>query len=565
MSNMPPQNLPPHFRNPPPPTNAPPPIPPPPTNGHANGHAAGHHTAADIESHVKAIIDGYPEMAWEDTELHRMLALGCQPPRRRQGRAEIDRIVDRIRAKYPKDFRSSHFENLIAAELEILENAARERAPKREGWKSKLILKSSKEGDGTPAACVTNALLYFENHEEWAGKLAWNEFTGEPLVVDDLPIGLKAGEPVRDHHDTLVQSWFEKETRDPKWNIDTIRRSVDCWAKAHGFNPVKDYLNGLDSWDGVERLGGWLFKYCGAQPALKDENAEGFKESLALCDFIAAIGERWWISAIARIFQPGCKVHHVLVFEGAKGIGKTSVAESIFGEWWTMIDGDIASKDNQALLSSGVWGVMLDEMSSLGKSDMRAMKSWVTKDFEKFRPTWGHRHEKRLRQCVFIANVNESEWAPEPDRRWWPVACKKSFDLVGLKRDRDMLMAEALHRYRAGQRWYFDDKEDAALIATARGEQAARVVEDVNADSFVSAAYEAASSLGEWHGTCSVDEVLRVLKIPMGRERSGLGVNCGKALCAARWVRFRPRVNGEQKVRYRKPVEAAKDEDDKGD
>lgn len=531
------------------------------TQQRINGHSSW--DPDQIEERVKAIIDGYVELVYDDTELHRMLALASQPPRRRQGKAEISRICERFRAKYPKEFRSSKFEEMIAAEVEILENAARESAPRPEGWKQALILKPAKDGPGSPAPCVTNALLYFENHPDWEGKLAWNEFTGEPLVKGDLPnpVCLAAGDPVKDHHDTLVQSWFESETRDPKWHIDTIRRSVDCWAKAHSFNPVKDYLNGLDPWDGVERLKGWLFSYCGAPSAPDDDD----KEALKLCDFIAAIGERWWISAIARIFQPGCKVHHVLVLEGAKGIGKTSVAEAIFGEWWTAIDGDVTSKDNQALLSSGVWCVMLDEMSALGRSDMRAMKSWVTRDFEKFRPTWGHRHEKRLRQCVFIANVNEAEWALEPDRRWWPVACKKSFDLAGLRRDRDLLMAEALHRYRSGQRWYFDETEDAALIATAKGEQAARVIEDVNAEAFVSAAHAVAGRVGEWWGTCSVDEVLQLLKIPMGRERASLGVSCGKALCAAHWVRFRPRIDGEQKVRYRKPVEAAEDGNNKDD
>src|SRR5208282_5489515 len=145
----------------------------------------------------------------------------------------------------------------------------------------------------------------------------------------------------------------------------------------------------------------------------------------------------------------------ILVLEGAKGIGKTTLAEIIFGEWYAVILGDVTTKDNQALLSAGVWGVLMDELDVLGKSEMRSVKSWVTRDFEKFRPTWGHRHEKRDRQCVFIANVNGSDWALEEDRRWWPVACRKAFDLDGLRRQRDNLMAEALHLYRAGTRWFF--------------------------------------------------------------------------------------------------------------
>jgi predicted P-loop ATPase len=361
-----------------------------------------------------------------------------------------------------------------AWDVRIQEETNRYSKPKSdpEDWQSRLIRREN----GNPAPCVTNALLYFENHEDWAGKLAWNEFTGEPLVKGDMPdpVNLTAGEAVRDHHDTLVQSWLERETYDYKWNIDTVRRSADVWAKAHSFNPVKDYLNGLAPWDGVRRLNRWLFDYCGAGPAEVDDTTD----SIALASFISAIGQRWWISAIARVFEPGCKVHHVLVLEGAKGIGKTTLAEIIFGEWYAVILGDVTTKDNQALMSAGVWGVLMDELDVLGKSEMRSVKSWVTRDFEKFRPTWGHRHEKRPRQCVFIATVNGSDWALEEDRRWWPVACRKMFDLDGLRAQRDNLMAEALYLYRANTRWYLHAEEDAELINTAKLEQAARVPED---------------------------------------------------------------------------------------
>ena len=41
------------------------------------------------------------------------------------------------------------------------------------------------------------------------------------------------------------------------------------------------------------------------------------------------------------------------------------------------------------------------------------------------------------------------DWAQEQDRRWWPVACN-AIDFEGVAaRDRDLLMAEALARYRS--------------------------------------------------------------------------------------------------------------------
>ncbi len=415
-------------------------------------------------------------------------------------------------------------------------------------WTGNLITRMTKDGP-VPAACTTNALMYFENHPDWKDKLAWNEFTGEPLVKSDLPfpVNLAAGEPVRDHHDTLVQSWFERETRDPKWNIDTIRRSADCWAKAHAFNPVTDYLNSLPKFNGQPLLASWLMKYCGAGfPGSEDP------EEIKVNDFISTIGTKWWISAIARAFEPGCKVHHVLVLEGAKGIGKTTLAEIIFGEYYAIILGDVTSKDNQALMSSGVWGVLMDELDVLGKSEMRSVKSWVTRDFEKFRPTWGHRHEKRQRRCVFIATVNGDDWAIEEDRRWWPVACKKAFDLDGLRRDRDLLMAEALHLYRSGERWYLHGEDDAELIATAKEQQAARVPDSILTDSFVQAAVFLAhnQTARDLYGSVSVADVLEQCKIPIEKRRS-YQHEVGKCLKSAGWKQYQPRVNGKQTRRWR--------------
>jgi hypothetical protein len=482
-----------------------------------------------------------------EPELARLFA--CAYLQRGESVLEADELEAKLKSRFGKDFNLHRFRKGVKAIQEQI--AAEARPVSGSDWTSKLIRKPPSFTQAAP--CVTNALLYFDNHEAWAGNLKWNEFTGEPLVTGDLPIGLAAGEPVRDHHDTLVQSWFERETQDYKWTIDTVRRSADCWAKANSFHPVKDYLNGLPAHDGVPRLETWLQRLCGAGPSESNDS----DDAIALNNFISAIGVRWWISMIARIFEPGCKVHHVLVLEGAKGIGKTTLAEIIFGEWYAVIVGDVTSKDNQALLSAGLWGVLMDELDVLGKSEMRSIKSWVTRDFEKFRPTWGHRHEKRPRQCVFIATVNGDDWALEEDRRWWPVACKKAFDLDGLRAERDLLMAEALHRYRDGQRWYLHPDEDRELIVTARQEQSTRVTENVNAVSFLSAAHACAGLSHEFPGTCSVEEIMNNLKVPLGRERFSLAPQCGKALTQSGWKRERPRGDdGVQRVRYRKPDKA---------
>ena len=59
-------------------------------------------------------------------------------------------------------------------------------------------------------------------------------------------------------------------------------------------------------------------------------------------------------------------------------------------------------------------------------------------------------------------------------RRFWPIKVN-SIDLGALKGDRDQLWAEAVHFYRAGERWWL---QHPGLITTATAEQAARREED---------------------------------------------------------------------------------------
>jgi hypothetical protein len=54
-------------------------------------------------------------------------------------------------------------------------------------------------------------------------------------------------------------------------------------------------------------------------------------------EYTRAVGPRFLISAVARIYQPGCKVDHTLVLEGRQGKQKSEAlrAVAIKAEWYT--------------------------------------------------------------------------------------------------------------------------------------------------------------------------------------------------------------------------------------
>jgi predicted P-loop ATPase len=83
-----------------------------------------------------------------------------------------------------------------------------------------------------------------------------------------------------------------------------VHQAVDQRARECSFHPVREWLDGL-SWDGTERLPGWLQTYLGATGPQ---------------DYLAAIGTMFLIAMVARVFKPGCKVDYMPVLEGEQGV-----------------------------------------------------------------------------------------------------------------------------------------------------------------------------------------------------------------------------------------------------
>lgn len=69
---------------------------------------------------------------------------------------------------------------------------------------------------------------------------------------------------------------------------DVAGQAVEAMARERQFHPVLDYL-GRCVWDGVPRLSGWAARYLGADDT----------------PYTRAVGPRWMISGIARVYEPG--------------------------------------------------------------------------------------------------------------------------------------------------------------------------------------------------------------------------------------------------------------------
>ena len=404
-------------------------------------------------------------------------------------------------------------------------------------WRESLILGEK----GNLVACHENAALMAENSDDWAGVLGYNEFTGGHVVIRQGPYPVTAlpGQELEDHFDTEVVRWFERERLMIKPEV--ARRTVDRMARMNSFHPVRDYLRGLPPWDGRNRMESWLFDYCGVDP--------GTTESPNI--FAPAVGKMFLISAVARIFEPGCKADHMLMLEGKTGIGKSTAVKILAGEeFFTDQLSDLGSQ-NASMQIRGIWIAEIAELHALSKADRDAAKIFFSKQFERFRLPYGKRITTFQRQCVFIGTTESSEWNTDERgaRRYWPIWCNGKVDLTGLRQDRDQIWAEALHRYRMGEKWHI---EDPAVLAMAEREQAARYAADVWQEHAVRAAEECFIQNG--HRGVAISEVLSMLKVPLERQDRPQANRVTACLRFAKWTRSQVRMDGKRAGLYYPPT-----------
>jgi predicted P-loop ATPase len=322
-------------------------------------------------------------------------------------------------------------------------------------WTDELIL----DKDGGVRPLLANLIPFLRHHRDWEGVLGFDEF-GARVVIRKRPYW---GEewpdaPWSDHHEAETRCWFQHEGITA--GLGDVGRAVQAAARYKSFHPVRDdYLDPL-VWDGKRR--DWLIDYfhCPDTP------------------YVRAIGPRFLISAVARIYEPGCQADHMLVLEGPQGKqkSKTLRALAVRKDWFTDRLSPLASKD--ALIeTAGIWIFEINEMTAVLNASAGTKKSYLTMREDRYRPPHGKHPISRPRQCIFAGSFNppaDGRYLTDGTgaRRLWPVICHGMIDHAGVERDRDQIWAEAVARYKAGEPWWLETPE---LEELATAEQLKRL------------------------------------------------------------------------------------------
>lgn len=323
-------------------------------------------------------------------------------------------------------------------------------------WKADLDYTKS----GKLLCSIQNIILILENDPAFKGHIVHDLFSSVDGVLGGLPWN-KNATAWTDSDDANLRAWLERN-----YDItgkDKINDALTAVLTRHSYHPIRDYLNGLQ-WDGVPRLEKIIIDYMGAE-----DNALN-----------RAMSAKHFTAAVARVFSPGCKYDYCLVLAGPEGTGKSTLLGKMGGPWFNDSITTTEGKEGMEQLRRA-WIVEIGELAGIKRSDVESVKTYLSRRVDIYRAAYGRRTAEYPRQCVFCGTTNEALFlkGDTGNRRFWVIPVNSALRKYrnwqeALDRDRDQLWAEAVQRYKNGEKLYLDDE----LEAQARERQ-----QDFNDDS----------------------------------------------------------------------------------
>ena len=312
---------------------------------------------------------------------------------------------------------------------------------------------------------VYNLNLILNNDPDFAN-FAFNELANRIQITGPLPWERPEGN----------MFWRDADTAQLKSIIDirylpfSSRNHDVAFTKAaddRHFHPVRDYLNSLPEWDGIERVEDLFIRYLQADDT----------------PYVRAVTRKTFAAAVARVYVPGIKFDCVPVLDGDQGIGKSTIVKDLvtseyYSETLSLTDMDDKSGAEKL---QGFWAVEIGELAGMKKADIEKVKAFLSTCDDKYRPSYGKVVESHPRQCIIIATVNGERGYLRDitgNRRFWIIKLhqkkqKKTWDFT--PEYRAQFWAEAKEIWKSGEKLYLEGN---LLEAAEEAQQSAMEVDE---------------------------------------------------------------------------------------
>ena len=241
-------------------------------------------------------------------------------------------------------------------------------------------------------------------------------------------------------------AWLTSWCARMKMPTDKVGDYVTYLADQNLFNPVAEWIQS-QPWDGVSRLQDLYDTIDATDNELK-----------------CTLMKRWMLSAVAAAFNhDGVSAHGVLTLQGEQYLGKTKWFKSLVPEELGLLkDGMLLQphdKDSVKQVCS-FWLVELGELdATFRKSDIAALKSFITNKSDVLRRAYARRESHFARRTVFFASVNPKQFLHDAtgNRRYWTIEAKWIDHSHCL--NMQQIWAEVLFLYNSGESYYLQPDE----------------------------------------------------------------------------------------------------------
>ena len=373
--------------------------------------------------------------------------------------------------------------------------------------------------NGQPLLNLSNVVSILESDPELAGLVRFDVFLQRMLN--------KRSQEWSDKDDIALTLYIQRQTGLHRIGRDIVGQAVIEVAHKHESNCVREWMDGLRH-DGTPRIDQFFSDCLGS-----DES-----------EYTRAASRNFWISMVARVYKPGCKVDNMVVLEGAQGLGKSTSLRVVGGDWFAEQHESATNPKAFAEILQGKLLVEISEMDAFSRVEVSRVKQTISCSADRYRASYGRYAIDHPRQCVFVGTTNRDDWSRDETgaRRFWPITCGEiRVDVI--EANRDQFFAEAVKRHKAGEpHWLMPDEQ-------TREEQEERyqvdawqekIAEIVKGESGVTTAF--------------VAEKMGIELVRLDRATEG---RIGKCLRFMGWGRKRERVGTQKKLAYvfRPPVE----------
>lgn len=321
-------------------------------------------------------------------------------------------------------------------------------------WQTKLEL----DKNGGISESLTNFVTILR-HDQRLHEIAYNEHSCGIAIRDTELI---PWEPLKD-------GWSDSDLAALTAYLDRVyhifspsklKNALLTITAERSFHPIKEYLEGLPAWDGKKRLETLLIDYLGAEDS----------------SYVRAVTRKTLVAAVARVYEPGIKFDTVLVLSGPQGVGKSMFFAKLGGIWFSdsLTISDMRDKTGAEKLQ-GFWIMEIGEMNGIKKVEVETVKSFASRQDDKFRVAYGTVVESHPRQCVICGTSNSKHFLRDVtgNRRFWPVQVTGECDKHPWHMEKallDQIWAEALTLYNAGEELILKGAE--AEIAAEKQQEA---------------------------------------------------------------------------------------------